>query len=296
MGLSDRDYQRREDYEGDGRFSQFTPIVKWLLILNIGVFLLDLFLANGSSNSPIKEFGAFTIQSGLFEFQLWEFFTFQFIHASLGHLVFNCLGLYFFGHWLERWWGSSRFFLFYLGCGAGGALFYSLLVILRVLSEDHFMVGLVGASAGIYGILAGVAVIAPDLRVQLLFPPIQLSMRQMAIGLMVISAGSIVFRLGGNEGGEASHIGGALLGYLFIRYPVLITFPAFATMAFWHRIHHKPGSTQTSKPNPRVLRKRDELDRVDTILDKISQHGFQSLTVEERKFLEDVSKSKRLPE
>ena len=81
---------------------------------------------------------------------------------------------------------------------------------------------LVGASAGIYGIFIGVAIIAPDLRVALLFPPIELSMRQLAIGLMVDFRRGDPAQLGGNEGGEAGHLGGAILGFILMRYPRLL--------------------------------------------------------------------------
>ena len=103
-----------------------------------------------------------------------------------------------------------------------GAVFFTLLVLLGLLPGDDLWTPLVGASAGIYGILIGVAVIAPNLRVALLFPPIELSMRQLAIALMVISAGSILLKFGGNEGGEAGHLGGAILGFILMRFPRLL--------------------------------------------------------------------------
>ncbi len=289
MGLADREYQRREYRGGDGPFSQITPVVKWLLIVNIGIYLLDLLLEQSPGVRPLREFGAFTIRSAVFEYHFWEFLTFQFIHASLGHVLFNSLGIFFFGPWLERWWGSQRFVIFYLICGVGGALFYTLLVMLHVLPADHFDTGLVGASAGIYGILVGVAVIAPDLRVQLLFPPIELSMRQMAIGLMAISVGSILLKLGGNEGGEAGHLGGAIFGYFLVRFPHIIGTSLGVDLI-------KPkilGSKLTPKIRPRSALENEQDSRVDLILDKISKNGFQSLTDEEREYLQKISNSKR---
>ena len=95
---------------------------------------------------------------------------------------------------MERKWGTWRFLAFYLLCGVGGAGFFILLTFLGLL-PDGFQSALVGASAGIYGILAGVAVIAPSLRVALLFPPIEMSMRTMAMVVLGIAAGSIIFNV-----------------------------------------------------------------------------------------------------
>jgi hypothetical protein len=147
---------------------------------------------------------------------------------------------------------------------------------------------LVGASAGLYGILIGVAVIAPNLRVALLFPPIELSMRQLAIALMVISGGAILLKVGGNEGGEAGHLGGAILGYLLMRFPQLlggggseIARPA------------PSGPRPLPKLRPRTSLEMEQDSAVDVILDKISREGFQSLTAEERELLQKASNSKR---
>ncbi len=259
--------------------SQLTPVVKWLLLANIGVYFIDMFAGH-----PFLQFGTFAIRSALYEFRLWEFVTFQFLHGSLGHLLFNMIGLYFFGPWMERWWGSRKFLYFYLICGAAGAVFFTLLTFLHVLPSG-LESGLIGASAGIYGIFIGVAVIAPDLRVALLFPPIELSMRQLAIALLVIATGAILLSLGGNEGGEAGHLGGAILGYFLVRFPGMLGKGAVPRLQRVKRTHE-------SKLRPRsdVLKQRD--DAVDHILDKISREGFQSLTADERETLHKASKRK----
>jgi len=259
--------------------SQLTPVVKWLLILNAGIFIVDIFMGH-----PLIRFGAFAVQSAVFELRFWEFLTFQFLHASLGHVLFNSIGIYFFGPWMERWWGSRKFLIFYLLCGMAGAAFFTLLLFLHAVPGD-MQSPLVGASAGIYGIFIGVAVIAPNLRVMLLFPPIELSMRQLAIGLMVISTGAILLSLGGNEGGEAGHLGGAILGFILVRYPRLLGGcpgpPAFRP--------HPAGGGSAPKLRPRTRLRIDEDSAVDLILDKISRDGFQSLTQAERDILQKAS-------
>ncbi|MEO8615476.1 MAG: rhomboid family intramembrane serine protease [Luteolibacter sp.] len=288
--MADRDYYRKPNHPGDGMMAQLTPVVKWLLILNLGIYFLDTLVLKGDMpDGPIRSFGAFAIRSAVFEGKIWEFITFQFIHGFVGHVLFNCLGIFFFGPWLERWWGSRKFLIFYLLCGAAGAVFFTLLVLLGILPHNNYESGLVGASAGIYGILIGVAVIAPSLRVALLFPPIELSMRQLAVALMAISIGSIILKLGGNEGGEAGHLGGAILGFILVRYPRLLgrsgEVEIFRPTAFSH-----PPET---KIRPRSAMEKGQDSELDRILDKISAQGFQSLTDEERATLQRVSDSQK---
>ena len=281
MGIYDRDYHRNERREGGGVFAQLTPVVKWLLILNLGIYFLDLFVKGDAEDGPLRRFGVFAIQSAVFEGRIWEFITFQFLHGNVAHVLFNCLGLFFFGPWMERWWGSLNFLTFYLLCGAAGAAFFTLLAMLGVVPNRH----LVGASAGLYGILIGVAVIGPNTRVALLFPPVELSMRQLVIALMIVSTGSILLKLGGNEGGEAGHLGGAILGFILMRFPQLLGRGATMEIARARTISRTP----VAKLRPRSMMEKDQDSAVDVILDKISREGFQSLTPDERDFLQKAS-------
>lgn len=296
MGINDRDYHRSDRREGGGFFSQLTPVVKWLLALNIGIFFLDVMLANEmDEHGPLRHEGAFAILSAVFEGKIWEFITFQFLHASVAHVLFNCLGIFFFGPWMERWWGSTKFLIFYLLCGVAGAAFFTLLAMLGVVPEGH----LVGASAGLYGILIGVAIIAPELRLMLLFPPIELSMRQLAIALMSISVGMILlgyagvslFGLISNEGGEAGHLGGAILGYVLMRYPQLLGRKA-GLKVFRPKVKKVP-QQPAPKLRPRSTLLKDQDSAVDLILEKIHREGVQSLTDEERDFLQKAANSKQ---
>lgn len=283
MGSHDRNYHESRHHGGEGAL---TPVVKWLLIANIGIYFLDLMFLDHA----MRSIGRFTVATGLLEGRLWELVTFQFLHGGFLHLLLNSIPLYFFGPWMERWWGSARFLGFYLLCGAAGPLFYTLLMMVGVLDRT-IDVGMVGASAGIYGILIGIACIAPALQVHLLIPPITLTMRQLATVILVIAVGAIAFRMGGNEGGEAGHLGGAILGYFFVRFPASLGWIRGKALPF-------PPNSQRNRPTPeQKIRPRTHFqftkdDEVDRILDKISNEGFQSLTDAEREVLRKAAKTK----
>ncbi|MEP4077406.1 rhomboid family intramembrane serine protease [Haloferula sp.] len=289
MASYDRDYAR----EGMRRAGPppMPPVTKWLLILNVGIFLLDTFFFG----SRIKLWGCFTVGSALAEFRIWEFITFQFIHDSVAHILFNSLGIFFIGPFVERWWGSSLFIRFYLLCGAAGALFYSLLAAIGLIrGPEPFNTPLVGASAGLFGLLVAVYVIAPQVRVRLLFPPIELSMKQLVTALMVISVavigGALLFPnfiLFGNSGGEAGHLGGAIMGFVLMKFPWLIGQGKRERKILRPKEFRRQGAPKLRPRTEVDLQKDTEVDR---ILDKISKHGPDSLTDEEREMLIEASK------
>lgn len=261
-------------------------MVRGLLIANVVVFFADVFVFK----DMLRELGAFSVANGLFGGRLWELLTFQFIHGGIGHLLANMIGLYVFGPWAERWWGSRRFIAFYLLCGMAGALFFSLLWWLGMFPDVSAYTPLVGASAGIYGILAGVAMIAPNLRVMLIFPPIELSMRQLALAVLGIAVLAVVTGFGGNAGGEAGHLGGAILGFLLVRNPHWLAWAAgrdpeveiIPPRAFG-------GPRGGAQPDAALSA---EIDR---ILEKISAQGIHSITPAERATLDHVSNSHNFP-
>lgn len=286
MASYDRDYAR----EGMQRAGMppLPPVTKWLLILNVGIFVLDILLKKpGQEYGPIETKGAFAIASAVYQFKIWEFLSFQFMHANVLHVMLNSIGIFFFGPFVERWWGSKMFLRYYLICGAAGALFFTVLFLLNLLPKASVYSPLVGASAGLYGLLFAVYVIAPATRVRLLFPPIELSMKQLAMALFVFSAGKIIVGLifpefVSNEGGEAGHLGGAIMGIVLMKFPWLIGHGKREK-----KIIRPKEFRGRSEPK---IKPRTELDleqdtEVDRILDKISAQGFDSLTAEERELL-----------
>ncbi|HEX4797272.1 MAG TPA: rhomboid family intramembrane serine protease [Humisphaera sp.] len=204
---------------------QMWSITIWLVAINVAVYVVDQL-----SNQKLTLWGAFSATTALHQFQLWRFLTFQFLHANNEHIIFNMIALYFFGPIVEDYLGRGRYLAFYLLCGVSGAATYMLLM--RICGHALDLTPdtpLVGASAGIFGILIASVRVVPDARVMLLFPPIPMKLRTVVwlfIGWAVLAILREIFRIGNyanaNAGGEAAHLGGALLGFILIRKPQLL--------------------------------------------------------------------------
>ncbi len=230
MALVDRQYIRDNPPRRNRAAALFAaaPVTACLIVLNVAVYLLDQLLSSPGwvyravapdglrlTLSPLHFWGHFSVGFTVMEFQLWRLITFQFLHANLAHLLFNMLSLYIFGPMVERHLGSARFVRFYLICGVGGAVAYFALFMKDVLIGSQW-VPLVGASAGIFGVLVAAAQVAPHAVVMMLFPPIPMRLRTLAwvfIGIAIYT----ILTGGRNAGGEAAHLGGAIIGFLLMQ-------------------------------------------------------------------------------
>jgi membrane associated rhomboid family serine protease len=206
----------RYDDSGDGgsgfqmRHLRFWPLTYWLIAINAVVFFIQM-----ACNGTVTEWGEFAPIKIVHGLQFWRFLSFQFLHGSIWHLLFNMLALYYFGVIVESRLGRRRYLAFYLICGICGALFYLLLWRLDFLSASAGE-AMLGASAGIFGVLIGVVHVAPHMAIRMLFPPIILRIRTLALIFIGIAALTILAK-GQNAGGEAAHIGGALAGWVLIK-------------------------------------------------------------------------------
>jgi membrane associated rhomboid family serine protease len=232
----------------------------------------------------------------------WRLIGFQFLHASPSHLFFNMLGLYFFGSIVEQYLGAKRYLAFYLLCGIFGALMYLLLnlcgyLVADVMKWDIRIPGLlfddpstplVGASAGIFGVLIAGAFIAPR-AVVLLFFVIPMQLKTLAYVLVGVAIFSL-FTGSQNAGGEAGHLGGAIAGWYFIRHPYHLHnfFDVLGRVdpTSHHYRHGKPpkGFSGASRAG------RARIEEIDRILAKINAQGIQSLTESEKRTLREASR------
>jgi len=308
MGMQDRDWYRSGDSPtstggggGGGAFelSRGLSVNTWLIILSVAFYFLSV-MRLGDGVNPLLRWGIFTVDSAVFHGQVWRFITFQFLHDPNGisHLVFNMIGLFFFGPRIETYLGSRRYLAFYLLCGVAGPLamlgFWSVGV-LGITAQT----GLVGASAGIFGVLIAAARVSPNTRVMLLFPPIPMKLRTLAWVVVGIAA-YMVLTNGRNAGGEAAHLGGAALGFLLISKPSVLDWADGFSLRRLGGGSRGAGERRIEKP--REQRKKTggwfESDEkreatIDRILDKVNAKGLHSLTDRERRILQEDTERRR---
>ena len=190
-----------------------TPnIIKVLMIINVGVFILQELFAGASI--------FFAATPALFwsEGYFWQPATYMWLHApkSLAHIGFNMLALWMFGSPLASAWGDKRFLRFYLICGIGAGLF---IVTWPAFpgwfggpeSPSYFR-PTVGASGAVYGVLLAYSLTWPDRTIMLLFPPIPIKALYFIPFLFVMS-----YMFGPPNLSHVGHLGGVVIGWLLFR-------------------------------------------------------------------------------
>ena len=206
-------------------------ITKNLLIINILAFLAYYVLKmRGVDLNDICGLHFFLAS----DFQVWQLITYMFMHANFEHIFFNMFGLWMFGCVIENVWGPKRFLLYYLVCGVGAGLlqevsqFVQLYITLSPQIQLSELFSLdpsvrlalnswttVGASGAIYGVLMGYAMIFPESKMTLLFPPVTLSAKWMVVVFAAIELFTGVTGLAGSIA-HFAHLGGMLIGWLMI--------------------------------------------------------------------------------
>ncbi|AQT69023.1 Rhomboid protease GlpG [Anaerohalosphaera lusitana] len=272
MGIYDRDYTKNM-YSGGGggggmrlAMPSLTPIVKWLLMINLGVFLA-MFMIPPIANLFVRLFAVWA--SPWWESLLvWRYISYQFLHGGFLHVLFNMLGLYFFGTMLERTWGSKHFLRFYLTCGAVGGIVYPLMVFANVIQPGF----LLGASGSVYGIIAAVAILYPRVRVYIygIFP-----VPMWVLGLIILFASIASFQSGDNAGGQVAHLAGLATGAVWV---------------YWKPLQNKARiKKQHGKWTEKIQQERRFQKDVDHILAKVHKHGIKSLSRKEKKILKQAT-------
>ena len=198
--------------------SYFPPGIKAICIACGAVFLLQqgILLFAGAT-----AWGAFNHWFGLVPYAvthgyIWQPFTYIFLHNDILHILINLLFLCMFGSGIEHSWGTRRFLNYFFICGVGAGIVN---VIVKTILDPHgrgsATIPTIGASGAIYGILLAAAIVMPYARV-LVFFVVAVPMR-----IFVIAMGAIeFFSTFGRSGDDISHVchlGGMLVGYLYLR-------------------------------------------------------------------------------
>ena len=203
------------------RFLENIPVVtRNLLILNVIMYVATLV----NENFMLGTFAMFYPTSPYFHW--WQPLTHMFMHGGFWHIFFNMYTLVMFGMVVERALGTKKFLWFYFITGLGAVALHTLIqwVELTYLGGDQIAAmrtPMVGASGAIYGVLVAFAMIYPQARMTLLFPPVTLDAKWMVIifiGLELVTGIGSLNGLASLQIAHFAHLGGALFGWLLILY------------------------------------------------------------------------------
>ena len=295
--LEDRSYMREPEWRPEASRSGISLCLT-LILINVACYILQHTVRGFEETLALFPQ---RLQNG----NVWELLSYQFLHGGLFHLLINCAMIWFAGRQIEEALGKAKFLVLYLVAGIFGGLLQC------ALSWSGFLppAGVVGASAGIFGLIAAFAMVywERELTFLIMFViPVRMKAKYLLIALAVIGVLGVISKEGGIAHG--AHLGGMIWGVLFI-----LLFIQGGTYSgaepWWDQLRDRFSSRHRRKvvtieggarAYSRGQIKAEEVDEVDfvesevdPILDKISEKGIQSLTERERKILEQARKKMR---
>lgn len=235
----------------------------------------------------------------------WSIITYSFMHSGFFHLLINMWILYFFGRFFLEYFTPKKFMTYYFLGGIVGALVFMLSYNLFPAFQGIGKSYLIGASASVMAILAGIATRIPNMQIRLFLLG---NVRLWHIAVVFVFLDVVRIPLG-NAGGHLAHLGGALLGYFYSTqlakgndigagFEKLVD--QFVGMFSSNGKKTKYKSTsrmrtvhknKSSKPSAtKTVSKTEKQKKIDAILDKISKSGYDSLSKEEKEFLFNAGK------
>ena len=298
MGIQDRDYYR----EGSSGFLDAwgrQGAVVWLVIITSVIFFAQC-LTGGPTQSELFQVGAYSLQ-GVRAGEVWRLITPLFLHASLWHLFFNMLVLYWAGSRIEELYGSREFVLFYF---MAGLFSQGIFLLSQVAGFTNAFATAIGASGAATAVLMLFAIHYPHQKVLLYF------VIPVPVWLLVILfiARDLwgAMGLGATGIGYFAHLGGALFGFLYYRSGVrfsrlFVRLPSrvdsrkarptlrLLPMEQEEEKAEPVGAAVESAPRPKEAHDEHLEAKLDRVLEKLSIHGQESLTAEEREILVKAS-------
>lgn len=274
-----------------------------LLLLNVLVFAALIVLhagltigGVGSSYEPVLRQFALSSALPVLARHPWTVLTYAFTHEGFFHILFNLLNLYWFGQLIREYLGNRRLVSLYVLGALAGALVFLLSYNFLPAFQPGLGTTVVGASASVTAIIVAAATLLPDYTFMLiLLGPVKI--KWIAMAVVLISLAGIN---GGNPGGEITHLGGALLGFVFVKQlkagrdlgrPIqaigdwvgnLFSRPAMSVST---ARRPEPVAAAARGARPAAAPGQPHPDEVDSILEKISRSGYESLSKDEKQKL-----------
>ncbi len=257
--------------------------------INVALFLLVnilgglLFIGSGKSliDTFVRSYLAFPADISEWPTRFYTIITYALFHQDLFHILFNCLWLYWMGNLFLQFLRPKQFHVVYCGGAIIGALAFGAIYNLNP-QLNTLGATLIGASAGVMAIFCAITTLIPNYSVRLLlFGDVKLKyilLVYILLDIWGITPGS------SNIGGNLSHLGGALFGFVFIK---LLQKGTDLSSFFEKKPKLRVVKHEVPKPKNRIVNQEE----IDAILDKISKTGYDQLTAKEKQTLFDASNS-----
>ena len=256
-----------------------------LLVVNISLFFIINISTGIFQSNFITLNMALPLNLNVFVFKFWTLFTYMFSHKDLGHVFYNMLLLYFSAQTFLSFLSEKKLVYVYIMSGLMGGI---ILLILSAIFPSTFEYSILfGASAAVLGIVTSLALYIPNLPVSL-FGIIEMKYKYYAL---LIFAVSTIIDFNVNTGGKISHFGGAFFG-LFFGY-MLKNGNDISELTFFKRTKKSNLKVVHSNKNVKTHEQsQSNQQTIDSLLDKISKNGYESLSKSEKELLFKLSQKK----
>lgn len=291
---------------------RYGNVVNKLILINIAVFLavrllhLVMFLvANISMETFESDYVTWLMFPSSFKdflWQPWSLISYMFLHTGFMHILMNMIVLYIFGKLLLGYLGDRQVLPIYILGGIAGAVLYMVIFTISPAFQNISGSHMLGASAGVMAVMLAMCTMQPNYQIVLFFIG--------AVQIKYIAAVFILIDLlkifQENPGGHIAHLGGALFGYIYIKqlqqgkdlgdglnkmidFLVTVFKPGPKKPKVVYRNEKKQAQTRAAN-NGKMNKSNKNMDpdvqaKIDAILDKISESGYNSLSKEEKDFL-----------
>ncbi len=292
---------------------RYGNVVNKLILINIAVFLairmlhLVMYLGAGISLEVFENdyvtWLMFPSSFKDFLWQPWTLISYMFLHTSFMHILMNMIVLYIFGKLLLGFLGDRQVLPIYVLGGIAGAVLYMLIFNISPAFQNISSSHMLGASAGVMAVMLAMCTMQPNYQIMLFFIG-AVQVKYIAAVFILIDLLKIFQE---NPGGHIAHLGGALFGFIYIKqlqkgndlgnglnnlidFLVTVFKPGPKKPKVVYRNEKKQAETRAAnngkvrKPNKTAMEPQIQA-KIDAILDKISESGYNSLTKEEKDFL-----------
>ena len=278
-----------------------------LILINTVVFLVLLLAKVGLTMARnldayyfIREQVMIPGQITAFLYKPWTLLTYFFTHDEIFHILYNMLFLYWFGRLIDEYLGNRRLIgLYIMGGLAGGLLYLTMYNLVPYFQDQADSARMLGASAAAFSVAVGAATLLPNYTFHLLFfGPVRI--KYIVFFFIILS---VAQSAGSNAGGNLAHLGGALMGFFYVKLlqnGTDLGRPIYWLADGWNnllkpkpavKVSYRQRSSASTQASPYVSSpgsasiSTPDQDEVDMILDKISRSGYESLTREEKQKL-----------